>query len=569
MMDELRDYQLDSIQNVISKINDGIKHLSVVMTAGLGQKSTAFFLANRISSEKKCNTAMIFSHHSSLEQAKTISKEQGVSLVDFFSLKEYIGNPKEYSYIILCDLSTRERILFQKEINIEDRTTISFSTLGQEVLGNDLNSQMCRRVLAYFANITPIVCVYSTKDVIDIRDAKYAGETERIYVKKENLATANWLEHVKIQTINEREEVEKRSKRLTEYMKAFKQAQDKKLIEEQAAEIERLRALLQADEKDKKIEELEAREAMYQEQLKEKDAKLAQQDQMISFQQDILSRFGIDVTIIHDSFEKIQNTRTELNNDLESADESIRDKALKQLQDKVTEIVNELTQSNLSFKDRKYFEDLLIAELTEEIWNRLDDKSKVFLITAKSNYESMIKMKDSETFDYSGVCLLVTKALEVETTKRFFNNYKNYLKRKYRSVSKWPEELRIRKQGKITDYVMDENEFTLGSVVSVLGLKRKYDKYNKNKIIDYEKKNLESYDEFLEYATNNLFRFSDLKSIEDEIKKDYLFIETVRVDYRNPSAHKDRLTITSAKNCLEYVIGIHHMLKEMLSTMKI
>jgi len=65
-------------------------------------------------------------------------------------------------------------------------------------------------------------------------------------------------------------------------------------IKEQAAEIERLKALLQADESNKKIEELEAREAEYQEQLKRKNDRIVKNDQLISFQQDILSGFGID-----------------------------------------------------------------------------------------------------------------------------------------------------------------------------------------------------------------------------------------------------------------------------------
>ena len=75
--------------------------------------------------------------------------------------------------------------------------------------------------------------------------------------------------------------------------------------------------------------------------------------------------------------------------------------------------------------------------------------------------------------------------------------------------------------------------------------------------------------EFLEYAKSDLFKFSDQRRVEAEIEKDYHFIEKVRLDYRNPSAHRDRLTITSAKGCLDYVIDVQHMLKEMLSTMKI
>lgn len=75
--------------------------------------------------------------------------------------------------------------------------------------------------------------------------------------------------------------------------------------------------------------------------------------------------------------------------------------------------------------------------------------------------------------------------------------------------------------------------------------------------------------DFLDYATNSLFKLSDRRNAEREIEKDYQFIERVRLDYRNPSAHRDELTITSAKNCIEYVIDVQHMLREMLEVMKI
>ena len=288
---------------------------------------------------------------------------------------------------------------------------------------------------------------------------------------------------------------------------------------------------------------------------------------MIAFQQDILSSFGIDASVIRDSFERIQSVRALLQEDLESNDEFVKETALKRLQDRVAEIVNGLTQSALSSKDQKYFEGYLIGELTEEVWEKIDDKSKAFLITAKSSYESMIKLKDSETFDYSGVCLLVTKALEVETTKRFFLSYKDYLTREYSSISCWPEALRKRKQGKITENVIDDNEFTLGTVVPSIGLKREYD--TEGNIIAYTEANVKTKNEFIDYAKKDLFKFSDCRRVEMEIDKDIHFIEKVRLDYRNPAAHRDRMTITSAKECLEYVIDVQHMLKNMLSTMKI
>ena len=500
-------------------------------------------------------------------QTKDEAEKLGVESVGFFSVKEFLNNDKEYQYIVLHDLSTFDRKQIQECVQNKRSITISFSALGQELAGDNLNSAMNQRLMVYMEKLSPVVCVYVTNEVLDIRDAKYAGEAESVYENKENLATVNWLQQERIQAVNERDEVKKRNDRLQAYMKAIKQAQDQQKIKEQAAEIERLKALLQADEQNKKIEELEAREIEYQEQLKEKDARIGQQEQMIAFQQDILSVFGIDAAIIQDSFDQIQMARVSLKNDLESSDDAVKEIALKQLQDKVAEIVSTLTQSALSTKDYKYFEDYLIGELTEEVWGRLDEKSKAFLITAKSNYETMIKMKDSETFDYSGVCLLVTKTLEVETTKRFFLSYKNYLARKYNSVSRWPFALRQRNRGQITENVIADSEFTLGLVVSVIGMKREYD--SDGNIVGYLAGHKGTKKEFFDYARNDLFKFSDRRRVEAEIDKDYHFIEKVRLDYRNPSAHRDRLTITSAKGCLEYVIDVQHMLKEMLSTMKI
>ena len=101
----------------------------------------------------------------------------------------------------------------------------------------------------------------------------------------------------------------------------------------------------------------------------------------------------------------------------------------------------------------------------------------------------------------------------------------------------------------------------------IVGYKRDYD--NDGNIIGYSRGHNGTRLDFLDYATRSLFKSSDRRNAEREIEKDYHFIEKVRLDYRNPSAHRDKLTITSAKNCIEYVIDVQHMLKEMLGTMKI
>lgn len=70
-----------------------------------------------------------------------------------------------------------------------------------------MNPAMNQRLMAYMEKLSPVVCVYVTNEVLDIRDVKYAGETESVYVNKENLATANWLQQERIQVVNERDEV--------------------------------------------------------------------------------------------------------------------------------------------------------------------------------------------------------------------------------------------------------------------------------------------------------------------------------------------------------------------------
>ena len=75
----------------------------------------------------------------------------------------------------------------------------------------------------------------------------------------------------------------------------------------------------------------------------------------------------------------------------------------------------ELTKLKLSFGDGA--------------WNKLDESSKTFLVSSKIMFNQFVGMED--IVDYSGVCLLVTKALEVEMSNRFCSKYITYLKAKY------------------------------------------------------------------------------------------------------------------------------------------
>ncbi|MCR5791499.1 MAG: DEAD/DEAH box helicase family protein [Lachnospiraceae bacterium] len=177
MMDiQLKDYQLDCLEKVTSKISDGAKHLSVVMTAGFGQKTTSLFLANRLYSEEQTMIAMVFKYKAALMQTKSDAEKIGIDSVEFFSVNEFLSNETDYQYVILHDLSTYERKQIQEYIESKDSITISFSAPGQEVVGENVNPAMNQRLMAYMERLSPVVCVYVTNEVLDIRDAKYAGK---------------------------------------------------------------------------------------------------------------------------------------------------------------------------------------------------------------------------------------------------------------------------------------------------------------------------------------------------------------------------------------------------------
>ena len=90
--------------------------------------------------------------------------------------------------------------------------------------------------------------------------------------------------------------------------------------------------------------------------------------------------------------------------------------------------MNEIQKKN-NTKEKYEKEENLLKQSFEDSWNKLDEKSKSFLITAKVIYNELNEYNN--VIDYSGVCLLVTKALEQELSKRFCKGFISYLKERY------------------------------------------------------------------------------------------------------------------------------------------
>ena len=232
-------------------------------------------------------------------------------------------------------------------------------------------------------------------------------------------------------------------------------------------------------------------------------------------------------------------------------DERDRDKLISTFVDECADkIVNELKTAEAE-KERDKQQKKLILSLGETTWNKLEIKSRTFLISSKLVFDKLILEDD---VDYSGVCLLVTKALEVELSKRFCDYFIIYLKNKYPGKSNYsfyPTCL-LDKYGN----PIKGKQFTLGTFAYLVGVKidellsDSQRENNKSKLFEYLR------DELLPNKTDN--EISELMQYYAEE------IETVKNDYRNPAAHTNELTRIDAEQCFNLVLDVEKLLKKML-----
>ena len=70
----------------------------------------------------------------------------------------------------------------------------------------------------------------------------------------------------------------------------------------------------------------------------------------------------------------------------------------------------------------------------------------------------------------------------------------------------------------------------------------------------------------MEYCRNNIFSNKNDKEIRELLNEYAGYIEKIRKDYRNPSAHRNAIKKVNAKECLELVLDVEKLLKRMLES---
>lgn len=134
-----------------------------------------------------------------------------------------------------------------------------------------------------------------------------------------------------------------------------------------------------------------------------------------------------------------------------------------------------------------------------EAWEKLSEDSQNYLTTAKFTYS---QMRSSNIMDYSGVCLLVTKALELELSTRFREKFLEYLKDK--DFDEYPPALINKKYGRPRE--IKKTDFTLGTAVHLFGFvpDSQMKNLNKKAIAEYEKNHSITTDYTLQKLFKNL-----------------------------------------------------------------
>lgn len=197
-------------------------------------------------------------------------------------------------------------------------------------------------------------------------------------------------------------------------------------------------------------------------------------------------------------------------------------------------------------------ERILIDTFDKPAWEKLSRQSKTFLTTAKVTFNSLEPLGDN--VDYSGVCLLVTKALEVELTKRFFKGFYAYLEKNEMPFEEYHTSLLEYKNGELLKKPKDHQ--SLGNIPYLLC-------YSKHKIPEIHEKNVSI---LIEYAKENLFEDLSDEEIRETLRKYGKDIKNITFKYRNRAAHVDEIDRTKAKECFDFIIDVQQFLKTMLDS---
>lgn len=292
----------------------------------------------------------------------------------------------------------------------------------------------------------------------------------------------------------------------------------------------------------------------------EKSRDLILENQQVQINQNERIEGKVDEIIfkINSIFDELTSSQSILEKQIQNIDsEELIDDLMRPFVDEYTsKLVNMTKQehNNISYEQEKR---KLISSLGKKSWNKLSDKSRTFLITSKFIFNYLIMLED--IIDYSSICLLVTKTLEVELTERFFKNFVKYLKAEYgKDYSQYHTSLLGWDKYNEKYYILKSKKCDLGRITYILG-------FNKDKSLN-EGQHKNNMAKLVEYSKNNLFDNLTNDEIEEKLYQYGSLIDEIRIKYRNPAAHTNKLKRIDAEECFNLIIDVEKVLKKMLDS---
>lgn len=209
--------------------------------------------------------------------------------------------------------------------------------------------------------------------------------------------------------------------------------------------------------------------------------------------------------------------------------------------EKLTRILSE--ELNNCKKDTLTREEENLKKLFGPLWDELHPYTQRSLLSAII----FLKRTCDIDIDFSGVTICATTALENELSIRFYQGYKEYLRKKNIQVSLWPKSLLKKNKQKETEF------FTLGNLPFILGGKSLDEKSGEKRICKMSERDRQLLEEYLKtifkkqtYSSRTLI--SGEETIVDRC-------EIIRVKYRNSAAHTASVSRENANACCKSIIG--------------
>lgn len=231
------------------------------------------------------------------------------------------------------------------------------------------------------------------------------------------------------------------------------------------------------------------------------------------------------------------------------------ERELYELRQELVRLKDELRSVDIKIQFHNYiFSNIgLNVDTISRFENRIDYYRKIYESELSSNH---VATKEETIIKFQNVISDYAINLVKGNTGINYERYESILEDYGMSDERCPDILLC----KNCKSIKSDHQFNMGLLVPIMGLKR--DKKHHCLI----KGNNYSFQYYVKYTKDKLYDLKENCLIE-ELYKNAKFVEEVRKDYCNPSAHTGRLEKTICAECLNYVIDTEKNLKRMLEHM--